>query len=251
MTFSGQSGYFGHLMLGYQLLDTLLWCSSWPCHAGVPNTGRKPTPVSLPKKLLTIIKGLADWTDVILKARGTRRVELQTVPSWRPTARGNADDITFAIAVNNLQHSIAHYKMSHWHRILMNIHSVAFIVQWHSPVSLWLSSLLQKPSCMSSAEFANFQSHELFPEAILCVSPIFAPSIIQNIYAMCRSRACNADPRFLANLRQVPIDRMINLTQVALSISPLVLLMPQWGVSESFNRDYLIEVSGVAYIVLS
>ena len=35
---------------------------------------------------------------------------------------------------------------------------------------------------------------------------------------------------------------MINLTQVALSISPLVLLVCKWGVSESFNRDILIEV---------
>jgi hypothetical protein len=57
------------------------------------------------------------------------------------------------------------------------------------------------------------------------------------------SRACNADPAFLNSFREVPLDRMVNLTQVALSISPLVLLMSQWGVSESFNRECLVEVS--------
>jgi hypothetical protein len=57
------------------------------------------------------------------------------------------------------------------------------------------------------------------------------------------SRASHADPEIAAILPQVPIDRMINLTQVALSISPLVLLVCKWGISESFSRDLLVQVS--------
>jgi hypothetical protein len=41
---------------------------------------------------------------------------------------------------------------------------------------------------------------------------------------------------------------MINLAQVALGISPLVLFLPKWGISESFDRDILIEV-GVSHIL--
>jgi hypothetical protein len=101
----------------------------------------------MPKKLLAVVKGLVNWTDVISKARGTRRDEPQLAPAWTPTTGGSFDDITFAIAINNLKHSIVHYKASHWHRILMNIQSVAFVVRWHSPVSLWLLCHFHKLSC--------------------------------------------------------------------------------------------------------
>ena len=42
---------------------------------------------------------------------------------------------------------------------------------------------------------------------------------------------------------QVPIERMFNLTQVALTISPLLLLCSKWGISDSINRHILLEVN--------
>jgi hypothetical protein len=133
-TFPGQSGYFGHLMLGYQLLDTLLWCSFWPCHPDLSHVKRRPPPVSLPKKLVTVVKSLGNWTDLILNAKIARKNQPLPAPSSVRTDVGSAEDVTYAIAVNNLKNSIVHYKTSHWHHILMNLHSVAFIVRRHSPV---------------------------------------------------------------------------------------------------------------------
>jgi hypothetical protein len=143
-------------MLGYQLLDTLLWCSCWPCLSLTPIIGRKLTPASLPKKLLTVIKGLGDWTNLIAKAREIRKDEPQAISSCLPTPGGSPDDITYAIALGNLRRSISHYKVSHWNHILMNIHSVAFIVRWHSPVCLRAYFSFQELSSKSLVEFTDF-----------------------------------------------------------------------------------------------
>jgi hypothetical protein len=44
-------------------------------------------------------------------------------------------------------------------------------------------------------------------------------------------------------LEQIPIEQMVSLTQVALSISPLVLLAPKKYAGVQFNREALIKVS--------
>jgi hypothetical protein len=151
--FSGQSGYFGHLMLGYQLLDTLLWCSFWPCHPTLSHIKRKPTPASLPTKLLTITKALSNWADPITKAKRSRGDKPLPPQSLVLTQVGSAEELTYAIAMNNLRNSVLDYKASHWHHILMNIHSVAFIVRWHSPVTL--SYLFHNLTDMQLVEFTN------------------------------------------------------------------------------------------------
>ena len=130
-------------MLGYQLLDTLLWCSFWPCHPALAPIKRQPPPVTLPKKLMAVVKSLGNWTDLISKAKISRESQPLTVRSSIPIDVGSAADLTYAIAMKNLKNSIVHYKTSHWHHVLMNLHSVAFIARWHSPVRSPIISLFK------------------------------------------------------------------------------------------------------------
>jgi hypothetical protein len=152
-------------MLGYQLLDAVLDCSHWPAHAALTTIGRNPTPGMLPTKLLTIIRALRDWTDVVLQAKIAGVGESRGTPLRMPADVASAEEITFMIAVNNLQQTITHFKGSHWQHILMNIHSVAFIMRWHSPVSCPPFSL--SPSHWNSpALFASVQANRFIPETI-------------------------------------------------------------------------------------
>ena len=50
------------------------------------------------------------------------------------------------------------------------------------------------------------------------------------------------------NIKTIPIGKMVNMVQVALCLSPLILLLPIKTNFESFNRDVLVKV--VIYILL-
>ena len=136
-------------MLGYQLFDSLLWAvSDHEIGQAMPRTLPPP---DLPTKLCASISHLKDWTMVIHNA-----MDVCQLDSHPPMEAITSSDIHSLIPVNspdtlsrhptwlgikNLLESVQGHQRSQFNRILMNVHSAAFILYWHSPVGHTICAL--------------------------------------------------------------------------------------------------------------
>jgi hypothetical protein len=129
------SGFFGKTMLGYQILDTFAKTLSFPHHPLL----RIDAPQGLilnddiPARLEKTLKKLDGWPAIVIAAKEyfLGQAPIDDVP----IALDDADS-GFALAVRNLMHTVHHQSVSNWQQILTNIYAAAFVVQWHSPVSI-------------------------------------------------------------------------------------------------------------------
>jgi len=122
------SATLGTVMLGYQLLDMLVWCNGW----GGDNVLRKEvvrTSFSspIPSKLGPMIKSLEDWTSILPAAQ-----ELASASKQKKTnilSNPEMADSALAWTISNLLQVSKQKGQAAWHKILMNVYAMAFVIQ--------------------------------------------------------------------------------------------------------------------------
>jgi hypothetical protein len=141
------SGFLGQVLLNYLLLDTLVSCNDWTNHPKLSNIDRTTIDFQIPSTLKSVIKLLDGWPNLILRAKHACATERPVQQPPRFLNMQNTIDLSFYVGTKNLEYCIHHFQKSNWNRILTNIYAVAFVLQWHSPVS---SIQQDKITCNSS-----------------------------------------------------------------------------------------------------
>ena len=124
----------GTVMLGYQLLDMLVWCNGWR----EDNVLRKEVVRTsfnspLPPRLGVMIKLLEDWTSILPAAQELASASKQKKTSMLSNPKMADSALTWTIS--NLLHVSKQKGQAAWHKILMNVYAMAFVIRWFSPVS--------------------------------------------------------------------------------------------------------------------
>ena len=121
-------------MLGYQLLDMLMWCNGWrEDNVLRREVVRTSFNSPLPPKLGVMIKSLEDWTSILPAAQ-----ELVSASKQKKTkilANPAIADSALAWTISNLFQVSKQKGQAAWHKILMNVYAMAFVIRWFSPVS--------------------------------------------------------------------------------------------------------------------
>jgi hypothetical protein len=127
------SGFFGKLMLGYQLLDTIASTLGVQSHPSLMShiPRRSLLQSEIPSRLRQTLEYLNNWHTLVESAMqaSVSRQPSHVVPSAMSTGYAS-----FAIALRNLVHTVHQQKASNWHQILTNVYVAAFVLHWHSPV---------------------------------------------------------------------------------------------------------------------
>jgi hypothetical protein len=119
-------------MLGYQLFDMLV---------SVNNGGRDPLELSIPRmvdstppnlNLERLLSCLQDWTSVIPAAQNAASINPQGGVSSLIFQESTTQKTKWMIT--NLLQASRQDSRAEWHRILSNLHSMAFFVHWYSMV---------------------------------------------------------------------------------------------------------------------
>jgi hypothetical protein len=125
----------GNMMLGYQLFDMLAWCNGWSEGQMLrEKVSRTIINLPIPAKLATIMNSLMDWT-TILPTTQELASEASKYKSSKPLVDlGGSSNSGLVWAISNLLHISKEKTQVAWHKILMNIYAMAFVIRWFSPV---------------------------------------------------------------------------------------------------------------------
>ena len=132
-------------MLGYQLFDMLAWCNGWSEGQMLrQKVSRTVINSPIPTKLATVMNFLMDWTTIIPAAQEFAS-EASKYKSLKPLVdSGGSSNPGLVWAISNLLHVSKEKTQVAWHKILMNIYAMAFVIRWFSPVrfhSIFYSSI--------------------------------------------------------------------------------------------------------------
>jgi len=122
-------------VLGYQLFDMLVWSNGWKEDHILRKEVARTSPGSpLPPKLGTMIRSLDDWTTIIPAVQDLgSTVAKQKKAKLLPDA--GSSDHALQWTLSNLLHISKEKNQVVWHKILMNVYAMAFVIRWFSPVS--------------------------------------------------------------------------------------------------------------------
>jgi hypothetical protein len=138
-TTSRESAYFGRLVLGYQLLDIMMWAAGFPPHPllkTIPQCEARIIPVKLYKLIQSLTPSRFGH---VLKAQ-LRIIPPESQINTEVTRGDHLDSYTFQIAMRNLNDAANHAKEQTFHTVMKQVYSVASILRWFSPVSICAES---------------------------------------------------------------------------------------------------------------
>ena len=122
-------------MLGYQLFDMLLWCNGWKDNLPLrPEIFRSAPGFYLSEKLSTIMNSLEDWTQILPAAQKLADEASQQDSSKSLVQIQKKSNSGLLWAISNLLQVSKEKGHASWHKILMNIYAMAFVIRWFSPV---------------------------------------------------------------------------------------------------------------------
>ena len=138
-TFPGvaeHTGALGNVMLGYQLFDMLVWSCGLRDSLGVTRVVPRTAPsFALPPKLATLINSLKNWMEIIPATYSLAKEASQHKTSRLSLSLEQSSHTGLAWAISNLLQVSREKGQAIWHKTLMNVYAMAFVIQWYSPVS--------------------------------------------------------------------------------------------------------------------
>jgi hypothetical protein len=138
--FSGvaeHTGALGNVMLGYQLFDMLVWSCGLRDGLGLRKVVPRTAPsFALSEKLTTLVHSLTNWMEIIPSAQSLAKEASQNKISRSSLGLGQSPHTGLAWAISNLLQVSREKGQATWHKTLMNIYAMAFVIQWYSPVGV-------------------------------------------------------------------------------------------------------------------
>lgn len=124
-------------MLGYQLFDMLVWSCGLRDGLGLRRVVPRTAPsFALPAKLATLINSLKSWMEIIPSAQSLAKEASQNKISRSSLGLRQSSHTGLTWAISNLLQVSREKGQATWHKTLMNIYAMAFVIQWYSPVGV-------------------------------------------------------------------------------------------------------------------
>lgn len=139
-TSDAYSSYLGKIILSYQLLDILLWVSSFPDHpqlVSIPPGGLPPISNQLKvilEYLQTLPSTLPAYNDLSHICLGIDSPKPASIPVVLENPHLSIAATTLKIAMDNLAISTQHREANNY--FFSNIYAVSSALRWFNPVSI-------------------------------------------------------------------------------------------------------------------
>jgi hypothetical protein len=137
------TAFLGHVFLGYQLLDTLLWVQGWPAHPNLRLIATATKPSCSPTRLDVVVRHLDNYHRIVQKTKHhlKNRLELEglsetTFSTQNLSLNSRASPLNvLQAALNNLGRATQSNRKAEYNEIFAQVYAAAFVMVWFRPVS--------------------------------------------------------------------------------------------------------------------
>lgn len=131
----GALAFLGHYLLGLQLFDVLAWTQT--SSSRDTTIARTVAPSHLTKAIEKVFDSLRNWPALLARAIQLQHVHTQNSGENQGIYKAkNPEAQVVEAAIHNINIALLHHNKSSFHKILYNIHALAFIAAWFLPVNV-------------------------------------------------------------------------------------------------------------------